>query len=638
MTKTLFHSLAVFFIAFILSSECVQSQETIVINASKKGEDISPYIYGQFIEHLGRCIYGGIWAEVLEDRKFYDLPGTEGSPWKILCQEGQLEMDTENPFVGNHSPKLILDKSKFSSAMILSQGDIQFKPKTKYSGYVWLKCSEGIDYVSIGISSTDKLKTCEPTPKTIPIKTGEYFKHEFLFENVCDEGTFHISAQGTGTIHIGCVSLMPDDNVKGMRADTLALLKELDSPVYRWPGGNFVSGYDWNDGIGDRDRRPPRKNPAWKGIEHNDFGLDEFIIFCRELNTDPYIAVNTGNGDVDDALAELEYANGAADTPQGKRRTANGHAAPYNVRFWGIGNEMYGDWQIGHMPTEQYAEKNNKFVDAFRKYDPNLCLIAVGNVGKWDEVIMRRCADHMDLISEHFYIGDWNYNKDWTVPEHVAALVTSIKDICDAHRRYRKEFSELNGKNIRIAMDEWNYWYGPHIFGELGTRYFVKDGLGIAAGLHEYFRNSDLVYMANYAQTVNVIGCIKTSQKNACFETTGLVLKLYRQHFGTTPITVKSPSPLDVAAALTEDGKFLTIGIVNPEDRYINLDLLFDDMKVGKAVKRFEIADKDPMAFNDPDMPQKINIVEVDMEADGVKEVSLPPFSITLLRFSVVIP
>ena len=136
---------------------------------------------------------------------------------------------------------------------------------------------------------------------------------------------------------------MPKDNIDGMRADTIKLLKELNAPVYRWPGGNFVSGYNWRDGIDpDRDKRPPRKNPAWTGVEHNDFGIHEYIAFCRLINTEPMISVNTGLGKVEEAAKEVEYANGSADTEMGKLRAKNGSKEPFNVQFWCVGNEMYG--------------------------------------------------------------------------------------------------------------------------------------------------------------------------------------------------------------------------------------------------------------------------------------------------------
>lgn len=612
-----------------------KADTAVKIDAAKQGEAISPYIYGQFIEHLGRCIYGGIWAEMLEDRKFFDAPGAEGSPWKPT---GVVEMNKTDVFTGEHTPELMLGKSGGrASIMQINPAAVEGK---KYTGYIWLKCKGKVDSINIEFEDNELvLLGFIPLGKkfikenfSVPVKDGDYYKYEFEFKavNSFSPCQLTISAMGEGSVLVGCVSLMPADNVHGMRPDTLQLLKELDSPVYRWPGGNFVSGYDWNDGIGDRDRRPPRKNPAWKGIEHNDFGLDEFMVFCRHLGTEPYIAVNTGDGGVDNAVAELEYANGAADTPEGKRRAANGNPEPYAVKFWGIGNEMYGNWQIGHMPVEEYAKKQNAFVDAFRAKSPGIVVIAVGAVGKWDEYIMPHCADHMDYISEHFYLQ----SRD-DVVEHIAPMPATIRRIADAHRKYRADFPELKGKDIRIAMDEWNYWYGPHPFGELGTRYFVKDGLGVAAGLHEFFRQSDMIYMANYAQTVNVIGAIKTSKTAAQFETTGLALKLYRQHFGVTPVAVESPAPLDVAAALTADGKTLTVGIVNPLAEPQTLKLAVTGVALGKDAKRFEIVGDGPMDHNDPGKPQKIDIAESAMTYNADTGVTVAPYSVTIVKIAV---
>lgn len=605
------------------------AQTPLKIDAEKRGEPISPLIYGQFIEHLGRCIDGGIWAEMLADRKFFHAVGDNESPWKPFnLKDIEIVMDKETPFVGEHSPKIVLGEDDFMGSIM--QRDWRMQKDRKYVGYIWLKCGGEIKDVRIMLDMFMRNGVGLFEMISIPVREGDYYREAFEFTAPRDaEGQLTITVEGTGSVTIGCVSLMPADNVRGMRADTLKLLKELDSPVYRWPGGNFVSGYDWRDGIGDRDKRPPRKNPAWLGVEHNDFGLDEFMVFCRELGTEPYIAVNTGNGEVDNALAELQYANTPADTEMGGLRAKNGHAEPYKVKFWGIGNEMYGNWQIGHMPVEAYAEKNNRFVDAFRAADPNVTVIAVGETGWWDEVIMRKCVEHMNLISEHFYVGE---KQD--VVEHVAQVPHQVKRIADAHRKYRQEFPELADKNIRIALDEWNYWYGPEIFGQIGTRYFVKDGLGIAAGLHEFFRNSDIYEMANYAQTVNVIGCIKTNKTDAQFETTGLVLKLYRARFGVTPLAAESAAPYDVAAALTEDGKTLTLGIMNPTAAPAEFSLETAGLQLGAAAEKFEIANDDPMAHNDPGAAQKIVIEESRITLESGK-ITVAPLSVTVLRIPV---
>jgi alpha-N-arabinofuranosidase len=439
-----------------------------------------------------------------------------------------------------------------------------------------------------------------------------------------EQGRLEVVASGKGSLRVGTLSLMPADNVEGMRADTLALLKQLDAPVYRWPGGNFVSGYNWKDAIGDPDRRPPRKNPAWQGIEHHDFGLDEFLTFCRTLGTEPYIAVNSGLGDVQSAADEVQYANGAADTPMGALRAKHGHPLPYQVKWWGVGNEMYGNWQLGHMPLEKYVLKHNEFARAMRAVDPTIRLVAVGDAGRWSETMLRDCAGQMDLISEHFYRG--------SLPElvaHVRQMPNAIRAKAAAHRRYREQLESLRGKDIRIAMDEWNYWYGPHVFGEQGSRYRLRDALGIAAGLHEYARQSDLVFMANYAQTVNVIGALKTTKTDAALETTGLVLALYRRHFGTLPVAASAAAPLDVAAAWTADRKALTVAIVNPTLKKLDIPWKLSGAKLAGGGRRWQIAGEDPMAYNDPGKPPRVTIEEAAV-SDTAERLPVAACSVTL--------
>ena len=230
----------------------------------------------------------------------------------------------------------------------------------------------------------------------------------------------------------------------------------------------------------------------------------------------------------------------------GKLRAKNGHPEPYGVKFWSIGNEMYGDWQLGHMPLEKYVKKHNEFAEAMRAVDPSIKLVAVGDAGTWSEGMLQALRRPHGPDQRAFLLR----RAARTGGPRPADPRRASARKAEAHRNYREQIASLKGKDIRIALDEWNYWYGPHVFGELGTRYFLKDALGIAAGLHEYARNSDIIFMANYAQTVNVIGCIKTSKTAAAFDTTGLVLKLYREHFGVLPLGVTTDRPLDVDGRL----------------------------------------------------------------------------------------
>ncbi len=616
---------------------------SVTIDAGTKGEPISPFIYGQFIEHLGRCIYGGIWAEMLEDRKFYfpitseydPYRGTRSvskdspfavvgaSPWQIVGAPDSVTMVTEDSFVGDHTPLI-------QAGAGIRQLDLGLVKGRQYVGYVYLRPQRQSTNVMVSLIWGDNSQARDSTQLLVVSNQYSRYKFEFTAGADTSEGRLELRVNN-GPCFVGTVSLMPADNVEGMRADTLKLLKELNAPMYRWPGGNFVSGYDWRDGIGPRDKRPPRKNPAWTGVEHNDFGFNEFIHFCRLVHAEPLVTVNTGFGDAYSAAAQLEYANGSASTRMGAVRAENGMPEPFNVRYWAIGNEMWGRWQLGYMSLNHYVLKHNWVVDKMREVDPGIVPIASGNAGSWSEGLLRNCADHIDLIAEHFYCQEKS-----DLVEHTSQIADNIRRKVEFHKQLREKLDALKGKDIKIAMTEWNYWYGPHVFGELGTRYFVKDGLGIAIGLHEYFRQSDMIFLANYAQTVNVIGCIKTSKTAAAFETTGLALKLYRNHFGTVPLAVTGDAkPLDVAAALTEDGRALTVAAVNPtqQDQELTVDLLGTDVETNGTLWR--IAHTDPEAYNNPGDEPNVVIRETQF-TDISNTVSLPPLSISLYRLPII--
>ncbi len=278
---------------------------TVSIDLNQTGEPISKYIYGQFIEHLGRCIYGGIWAEMLEDRKFYYpvnggapawtmyKPGMrsydgEGhpyelltsSPWMIIGDKQAVSLVRENSYVGEHTPKITLSGNEKSGGLF--QERLGLVDGKEYTGRIVLAGDPQAAPIEVSLVWGRGASDRETVMVDKIGKTYTKFPLRFTAGGSTDNGRLEIASRGKGHFLIGTVSLMPGDNILGWRADTVALLKELNSPVYRWPGGNFVSGYDWKDGIGDPDRRPPRKNPAWKGIEHNEVGIHEFLELCRE--------------------------------------------------------------------------------------------------------------------------------------------------------------------------------------------------------------------------------------------------------------------------------------------------------------------------------------------------------------------
>ena len=354
----------------------------ITIDAAKTGEPISKYIYGQFIEHQGRCICGGIWAETIKDRKFFYpvdqyFPWGEQkhkSPWRASQFDTVVVMDREDSFVGEHTPRIDLDARKPRGIV---QGGLGLRRDREYEGRIVLS---GTGSVRVQVSLVwGELPNERQTVAIDPLKP-QYTTSPLRFTAGADtdHGRIEIVGRGEGNYRVGAVSLMPADNVHGMRADTIALLKQLGATIYRWPSGLFVNDYHWREATGDRDKRAPRLNRAYwsEDVESNDFGPDEFLTFCRVLGAEPYIVVSS-SGPNDDRMAaeEVEYVNGSRETPLGRLRAANGHPEPYQVNFWGVGNEMWG-----HMPPADYLGQHNRIAEAMYRADPTVRLVAVGGV------------------------------------------------------------------------------------------------------------------------------------------------------------------------------------------------------------------------------------------------------------------
>lgn len=640
---------------------------------------IHPFIYGQFIEHLGRCIYGGIWAEMLEDRKFYhpvsadydpygdqiladpDFPGVidatefpvvSGSPWEILGDVDGLKMVTQESFVGRHTPKI-------KAGTGIRQNDLGVVAGMNYPGYLWVKAPGGAAELEVTLRWGKSEADAAAIRIRVEGSTPDYVKKPF---DLLAEKTVAMGASLTvrvleGSVLLGTISLMPGDNIHGMRRDTIELMRELNAPLYRWPGGNFVSGYNWRDGIGDRDRRPPRRNPAWTGVEHNDFGTDEFLLFCRLIGAEPMIAANTGFGDAYSAAQWVEYTNGATSTIGGGWRAKNGHEAPYGVRYWCVGNEMWGNWQLGHMQLHHYVLKHNEVAQAMLDADADLVLIASGDLERinhdtdpvqsrrgipWTEGMLLDSSEHMDMISEHFYVGRTPWSSIGRVPlvEHISSMQQSIRNKADGHRVLQARLDHLAGRRIPIAMTEWNYWHRDYAYGELGCIYDLADGLGIAAGLHEFFRQTDFIEMALYAQTVNVIGAIKTTRIAAELETTGLALSMYRKHFGSRPLKVEGvEGPFDLSAALTDDGTHVTIGVINPTTEKALLKPVMDGIKVKGSAIRWHLSGENDSAHNAPGRERSVDIVQTtDLELSKGLEVPALSAAIFVLPLAAALP
>src|SRR5581483_9531154 len=359
-------------------------------------------------------------------------------------------------------------------------------------------------------------------------------------------------------------SPLSDD--RGYRKDVLGLLRELKLGVLRWPGGNFVSNYHWADGIGPQDDRPRRPELAWGGEESNRFGTDEYLAYCAELGTEPYICLNMGTGTLEEALAWVEYCNSAGRTAWADRRRANGREEPWKVTYWGLGNEMYGDWQVGAFTAEEYVREATRWARAIRMLDPQAKLVSCGMNGwnEWDRVVIDGMAGLVDFHSLHIYTGSDDYWTNVLQPHQAERAILYTRALIE-----RAAYRQKIATPPRIAYDEWNVWY-RQMTGALEERYAFADALAVGTYLNIFVRNCDWVLMANLAQMVNAIAPIVTSPEAAAVQPIWY------------PILLHSQAALDQAVDVHVDGP-----LVEPE------------LPAGASRWPFRIADLAPFGLVD---------------------------------------
>jgi alpha-L-arabinofuranosidase len=310
--------------------------------------------------------------------------------------------------------------------------------------------------------------------------------------------------------------------VDGLRTDVLEALRRLNMTAMRYPGGNFVSGYHWEDGVGPRDARPTVRELAWQSIESNEFGTDEYIHLCRQMGWTPMLTVNLGTGTPEEARNWLEYCNCPTGTKYADMRASNTSEEPYAVGLWCLGNEMDGEWQLGHVPADQYAIRAHQAARMMKGTDPGIELVAGGSCGvtlktymEWDRQVLEYMGDLADYISLHRYVG----NPENDTPDYLAVTASIDRQIeeMDAACRF-VQAKRRSKKRAYLCFDEWNVWYrarttdgqgkvAPNLLEEV---YNLEDALVAAGFLQSFIRHADVLKIANLAQIVNVIAPIMT--------------------------------------------------------------------------------------------------------------------------------
>jgi alpha-N-arabinofuranosidase len=324
----------------------------------------------------------------------------------------------------------------------------------------------------------------------------------------------------------------------GFRTDVIDEVRELGVPIIRYPGGNFVSGYNWLDGVGPKDERPTVLERAWNSLETNQFGTNEFMDWCKRVGTEPLLGFNLGTGTPEDAVALVEYCNVDRRTKWSELRRSHGYDEPHNVRYWCLGNEMDGPWQMGHMPAREYGRKARDTARQIRTIDDSLQLIACGSSNTilptyltWDREVLEECYDQVDGISLHNYYGNTEALTGNDPARYLAMnldmerQIQEIGAVCDYVQGTLK-----SGKRLWLSFDEWNVWYrarsGDHVDGErqfapplLEEDYNLEDALLVGGFLNTLLRRSDRVRVGCLAQIVNVIAPLVTNDQSVLRQT-----------------------------------------------------------------------------------------------------------------------
>jgi alpha-N-arabinofuranosidase len=468
----------------------------------------------------------------------------------------------------------------------------------------------------------------------------------------------------------------PLSDERGFRKDAIREVAGLHVPIIRYPGGNFVSGYNWLDGVGPKDKRPTVLERAWNSLETNQFGTNDFMDWAKAVGTEPLLGFNLGTGTSEMAVAYVEYCNKASGTKWSDLRRSHGYEQPHKVKYWCLGNEMDGPWQMGRLTAREYGRKARDIAQQIRVVDPDLQLIACGSSNTilptylvWDREVLEECYDLVDGISLHNYYGNeaplsggkserflaMNLDMERQIHE-----ITAVADYIQGVTR--------SPKRLWLSFDEWNVWYrardrehldgkgqfAPHLLEEV---YNLEDALLTGGFLNTLMRNSERVRVACLAQIVNVIAPLVTSPtgilRQSIYFPYAMVLKYARGRMldinvesETYPIRAQGLRPdfarnadvpfLDVVATYDAQEKRIAVFALNRDlESERELALSFDDITPSKVLACETVTGPDLKAFNTFENPNKVVTSKLDAAKAGARmTVKLPARSYTVVHLA----
>jgi alpha-N-arabinofuranosidase len=584
--------------AFTRADNTPEHTTTVHIDTTRHAvAPIDRNIFGNFIEHLGDVVYPGLWAQALLNPNLERIAPEEKEPssWHLEGATWQAG--------GFHSPHCVrlegpvaLRQDLFlpthrTLTYVLTFAARRVSPSAEGSLSLTLQGIEAkrdVPYLALEEKVTDR--EWRTHRLTLQLPAGRIAKGEQL--------RFAVQHSGRGAVEVDQIEIFPADSMQGMDPDVLRKARQWQMPLVRWPGGNFASGYHWKDGIGRRELRPTLRSAAWGDLEPNHFGTDEFLTFCRLLKVEPQITVNAGDGAPDEAADWVRYCNAPVTDPWGRKRAANGHPAPYDVRLWEVGNELYGPWQVGHTNAADNAARYVRFRDVLLQADPRLHLIATGKGDEFTADGMQRNADWNRRLLEAA-VAAHRPAPAYLSIHPLVPLPADLRGVSYADQyasamahptfldremlpelgRLIDSVPEAKGKT-HLAVTEWGIIVGGAEWREGPNHDSQAGAVYNALALNAMLRHSDLVTLANMTAFMHG-GGIKKPAGVVIVDPQYWTQQLYASSGIHTPVSVAMSGPgqdvpargslpavsavsdLDVFAALSADAQTLVVFAVN---------------------------------------------------------------------------
>lgn len=613
-----------------------QEPALVELDVAQAGATISPLLFGHNVEITRRGIWRGLSAEMVANRKFAASENGLPKRWTVLGDGGEVAIDNSVAYAGTQSVRVAVQREGQPCGIVQVQEALAFQKDARYAVRLWLKTD--VDR-TVAVRLTDASGTQLLFEHQGLIKAGiwQLVNQVFTATTTGENNRLEISSQAAGVFWIGAASVQRADAFHGMRRDVIALLKSIKPGSLRYPGGCYAEFYRWQEGLLPVDQRPPIGPtglsfllPENDDYDSHEIGIDEFIALCREVGSEPAITVRLSENTAEDAAAWVEYCNGAPDTKWGKVRAEHGQSAPYAVKCWLVGNELYFFGRGGLSSAEAAARQTRLFASAMKQADPSIQLIGCTrtNGEDWNKQMIVQAGELLDLFSVHDYLLD-HFQGDLA---GIARAPTQVlwPLLQTTHASLQRDLPA--GRRCGIAFDEWNTRWG--LSGSVGM------GMYVAGALNLFCREAAPlgIERSYYFMAINE-GAIQVLPFEARLDTAGEVFDLYKVHQGNRLLKMPDMSPdadLDLCASVTPDSQRIYVTVVNrhvSQGKRMEMELRNFTGPTDTAVKFLVPQALDAAARGFRELDDKLTVI------DGTRVVvSIPPCAIARLRFGTLGP